>query len=60
MDLFKPKAGAPLNPLATNQQNGQITNPPRYSMLGGLDKGSKAGHKNKMDIVPPGDGRKVI
>ncbi len=60
MELFKPKAGSPLNPLATNQQNGQITNQPRWSQFGGLDSGKKIGTKNKMTIVPPGDGKKVI
>lgn len=60
MELFKPKAGQPLNPLATNQQNGQITNPPRFATLGGLDRAAKGGKKNKMNIVPPGDGKKVI
>lgn len=61
MDLFKPrKAAAPRNPTTDQQQNGQITNTPRYSQLGGLSNASKTGLKNIYKIVPPGDGKKVI
>jgi hypothetical protein len=61
MDLFKPRgAGQPRRPTTDQQQNGQIINTPRYARLGGLDAASKAGSKNKMNIKPPGDGKKVI
>jgi hypothetical protein len=61
MDLFKPrKAAAPRNPTTDQQQNGQITNTPRYAHLGGLSNASKTGSKNIYKIVPPGDGKKVI
>jgi hypothetical protein len=61
MDLFKPrKASSPRNPTTDQQQNGQITNTPRFSRLGGLSNSSKTGTKNQYKIVPPGDGKKVI
>ena len=61
MDLFKPRgAAAPRNPTTNQQQNGQITNPPRFAPLGGLSSANKATAKNSMTIKPPGDGRKVI
>jgi hypothetical protein len=61
MDLFKPrKASSPRNPTTNQQQNGQITNTPRFSQLGGLSGASKTGPKNQYKVVPPGDGKKVI
>jgi hypothetical protein len=61
MDLFKPRgANSPRRPTDNNQQNGQITNTPRYSQFGGLSNGTKIGMKNKMRVEKPGDGRKVI
>jgi hypothetical protein len=61
MDLFKPRAaGAPRNPITDNQQNGVVTNTPRFAHLGGLSNASKAGPKNKMHVEKPGDGKRVI
>jgi hypothetical protein len=61
MDLFKPRGSASIrNPLTDQQQNGQITNPPRFAHLGGLDSPKKAANQNKMTIVPPGNGKRVI
>jgi hypothetical protein len=61
MDLFKPRGAAAIrNPLTDNQQNGQIVNTPRFAHLGGLDSGKKTAGQNKMTIVPPGGGKKVI
>ena len=38
MDLFKPRAASqPRRPTDQNQQNGQITNTPRYAPCGGLN-----------------------
>lgn len=60
-DLFRPRnAGTPRRPTDNNQQNGRITNTPRFAQLGGLSSGSKAIAKNKYGVVPPGDGKKVI
>jgi hypothetical protein len=59
--LFKPRgAGQPRNPVSDNQQNGVVTNPPRFAHLGGLDSASKFGTKNKMMVAKPADGKKVI
>ena len=61
MDLFKPRgASQPRRPTDNNQQNGVITNPPRFEQFGGLDTGAKIGPKNKMQVQKPGDGKKVI
>lgn len=61
MDLFKPRgAGSVRRPTDNNQQNGQIVNTPRYATMGGLSAPAKIGTKNKMGIVPPGDGKRVI
>jgi hypothetical protein len=61
MDLFKPRgAAAPRRPTDNNQQNGQIVNTPRFSEFGGLDAAGKTGPKNKMTLVPPSGGKKVI
>jgi hypothetical protein len=61
MDVFKPRgASKPRNPLTDQQQNGTITNTPRYAHLGGLTGASKTGPKNQYKVVPPGDGKKVI
>lgn len=61
MDLFKPRgANQPRRPTDNNQQNGVITNTPRFSQLGGLDAPNKTGSKNKMQVQKPGDGKKVI
>jgi hypothetical protein len=61
MDLFKPRGAAqPRRPTSDQQQNGQITNTPRFARLGGLSAPAKAGPKSKYAIVPPGDGKKVI
>ena len=61
MDLFKPRgANTPRRPTDNNQQNGVVTNTPRFSQLGGLDSPSATGTKNKMQVQKPGDGKKVI
>jgi hypothetical protein len=61
MDVFKPRGAAkPRNPTTDQQQNGQITNTPRYDRMGGLSNASKIGGKSQYKIVPPGDGKKVI
>jgi len=61
MDLFKPRgANSPRRPTDNNQQNGVVTNTPRYSQFGGLDSPTATGPKNKMQVQKPGDGKKVI
>jgi hypothetical protein len=61
MDLFKPRgASQPRRPTDNKQQHGQITNPPRFATLGGLDGSTKTGPKNKMNLSKPGDTKKVI
>jgi hypothetical protein len=61
VDVFKPRGAAkPRNPTSDQQQNGQITNTPRYDRMGGLSNASKTAAKNIYKIVPPGDGKKVI
>jgi hypothetical protein len=61
MDVFKPRgASKPRNPTTDQQQNGVITNPPRFAHMGGLAGASKIGGKNQYGIKPPGDGKKVI
>jgi hypothetical protein len=61
MDVFKPRgASKPRNPITNQQQNGQITNTPRFSQLGGLSGATKTGPKSQYAIKPPGDGKKVI
>ena len=61
MDLFKPRgANNPRRPTDNNQQNGVLTNTPRFSQLGGLDSPTATGSKNKMQVQKPGDGKKVI
>jgi hypothetical protein len=61
MDLFKPRgANQARRPTDNNQQNGVVTNPPRFEPFGGLDSAAKIGSKNKMQVQKPGDGKKVI
>jgi len=61
MDLFKPRgANSPRRPTDNNQQNGVVTNPPRFEQFGGLSGGNAIGAKNKMGVQKPGDGKKVI
>jgi len=61
MELFKPRGNlAPRAPTDNTQQNGQIVNTPRYSPFGGLSGSNKTGAKNKMTLVKPGDGKRVI
>jgi hypothetical protein len=61
MDSFKPRgANNPRRPTDNNQQNGVVTNTPRFSQLGGLDSPTATGSKNKMQVQKPGDGKKVI
>lgn len=62
MELFRPRgASQPRRATDNNQQNGQITNPPRFAEMGGLSAPNKyIGGKNKMQIKPPGDGKRVI
>ena len=61
MDLFKPRgASKPRNPTTDQQQNGVVTNTPRYARLGGLSGAGKVGPKNAMRVEKPGDGKKVI
>jgi hypothetical protein len=60
MDLFKPRgAAAPRRPTDNNQQNGVITNTPRFAQFGGLSAPAKIG-KMGMAVVKPADGKKVI
>ena len=60
-DLFKPRgANNPRRPTDNTQQNGVVTNPPRFEQFGGLSSGAKIGAKNKMAVQKPGDGKKVI
>ena len=60
MELFKPRgAAAPRKPTDNNQQNGVITNTPRFSQFGGLNAPGKIG-KMGMAVQKPGDGKKVI
>jgi hypothetical protein len=60
LDLFKPRgAAAPRRPTDNNQQNGVITNTPRFAQLGGLSAPGKIG-KMGMAVQKPGDGKKVI
>ena len=60
MDLFKPRgASQPRRPTDQNQQNGQITNTPRYAPMGGLSGPNKYS-KNKMTLEKPGGTKKVI
>lgn len=60
MDLFKPRgASQPRRPTDNNQQNGQITNTPRFSQFGGLNSANKVS-KNKMTLEKQMVGRKVI
>lgn len=60
MDLFKPRgASQPRRPTDNNQQNGQITNTPRFSQFGGLNSANKVS-KNKMALEKQMVGRKVI
>lgn len=61
MDVFKPRGAAkPRNPTTDQQQNGTITNTPRFAHLGGLTGAGKIGGKNQYQVKPPGDGKKVI
>jgi hypothetical protein len=61
MDLFKPRgAAAARRPTDNNQQHGVVTNTPRFSQLGGLDKPSSRGGKIGMAVQKPGDGKRVI
>ena len=61
MDLFKPRgANSPRRPTDNNQQNGVVTNTPRYSQFGGLNSPTATGPNNKMQVQKPGDGKKVI
>jgi hypothetical protein len=61
MDLYKPRgANNPRRPTDNTQQNGVVTNPPRFEQFGGLSSGAKIGAKNKMAVQKPGDGKKVI
>jgi hypothetical protein len=61
MDLFKPRGKtAPRRPTDDTQQNGVITNPPRFAHFGGLKNAAAADTKNKMHVQKPGDGKKVI
>lgn len=60
MDLFKPRgAAAPRRPTDTNQQNGVVTNTPRFAQFGGLNGANKLS-KNAMQVKKPGDGKRVI
>jgi len=60
LELFKPRvASSPRKPTDNNQQNGVITNTPRFSQLGGLSAPNKVG-KSGMAVQKPGDGKKVI
>lgn len=60
-DVFKPRGAAKIRNATTDQQqNGQITNTPRFAHLGGLTGPGKTGGKNMYGIKPPGDGKKVV
>lgn len=60
-DIFKPRGSqAPRNPTTDQQQNGRITNTPRFAHLGGLSGSGKTDGKNRYQVKPPGDGLKVV
>jgi hypothetical protein len=60
MELFKPRgAAAPRKPTDNNQQNGVVTNTPRFSQLGGLTGPNKI-TKSAMAVQKPADGKRVI
>jgi hypothetical protein len=60
MELFKPRgAAAPRKPTDNNQQNGVVTNTPRFSQFGGLNGPNKV-NKSSMAVQKPGDGKRVI
>ncbi len=54
-DYLKPSSKGIRDPLSTDQQNGRITNPPRWAQIGGLKNRTKAFFKNAMGIRKPGD-----
>ena len=58
MELFKPRAGTIRKPLDNQQQNGQVYNPPRYDLYGGLTGANKVS-RNKMTLSKPGDTKRV-
>jgi len=59
MELFRPRAGTIRRPTDNQQQNGQITNPPRFEQFGGLSSSNKV-TKNRMTLSKPGDTKRVI
>ena len=60
MELFKPRgAAAPRKPTDNNQQNGVVTNTPRFSQFGGLSAPKKV-NKSSMAVQKPADGKRVI
>lgn len=60
MDLYRPRGSLSIRkPTSDQQQNGVITNPPRFARLGGLSGASKVG-KTGMKVQKPADGKKVI
>lgn len=52
--LFKPTEAGKRDPTSDKQQNGRITNPPRYAKMGGFTSARKGLSGNNMRIVPPG------
>jgi len=56
MSLFKPGEKGRRDPTSNTQQNGRITNPPRFAELSGFKSARKAIGQgtNSMRIVPPG------
>lgn len=60
MSLFKPGEKGRRDPTSNGQQNGRITNPPRYAEIGGMKSARKGFGEapNNMRIVPPGGSAK--
>lgn len=53
--LFRPSEKGRRDPVSNEQQNGRITNPPRYPEIGGMSSSGKSVKKNNMSIRRPGD-----
>lgn len=52
--LFYPTERGKRDPLSNEQQNGTVTNPPRYAQLGGLKSARRGVSRNMMTIKKPG------
>lgn len=54
-ELFKPSEKGKRDPVSNTQQNGRITNPPRFAQMGGFRSARRGMEKNQMGIKKPGD-----